>query len=70
MIQALANYADAHQARYESPIGQDGVLGPQWEVIGTALLELLNGDLGALDGGTLDGLLRDMLHAEGFDPDK
>ena len=68
MIEAAADYADWHKDRYESKIGEDGVIGKEWETIVRACLGLLNGELGDLDGGTLDGLLRDMLRLEGFDP--
>lgn len=64
-----AAYADAHRARYESGIGDDGVLGAEWEAIGSAIRGLLNGECGRLDCGTLDAFLHDTLHAEGFDPD-
>jgi hypothetical protein len=30
---------------------------------------LLNGDLGRLDGGTLDTIIADNLNEQGFDPD-
>jgi len=63
-------YADSHQERFESTIGDDQFLGPEWAKIGAALRELLNGELGRLDGGTLDGVLYDTLKAEGFDPDQ
>lgn len=63
MLRGWATYAAAHQQAYESRIGDDGVLGPEWQAIGEALLGLLNGDLGRLDGGTLDGFIRDTLAA-------
>jgi hypothetical protein len=59
-------YADAHQRAYASSIGDDAVLGQEWAVIGAGLLGLLNGHLGRLDGGTLDNVLRDTLHANGI----
>lgn len=46
-------------------IGEDYVLGPEWATIGRALLALLNGETGRLDCGTLDGIIRDTLRAEG-----
>lgn len=64
---AWALYADDHRARYESPIGEDGVLGPKWRAIGLALRGLLNGELGRLDGGTLDAFILDTLKAEGVE---
>lgn len=69
MLRGWLRYADVHATRYDSGIGDDGVLGPLWARIGDALLGLLNGDLGNMDGGTLDGIIRDTLLAEDFDPD-
>ena len=69
MIKAWAHYADAHRTRYEASIGDDGFLGPEWAEIGKSLRALLNGDLGQMDGGTLDDMICDILSANGFDPD-
>ena len=70
MFSGWLRYADIHAGKYESGIGDDGVLGPEWAAIGAALRGLLNGSLGRLDGGTLDALLADTLQAQGFDPDR
>lgn len=67
LIKSAIAYADTHRERYESGIGDDGVLGEEWESIVRACLGLLNGDCGRLDCGTLDGMLREMLRVEGFD---
>ena len=67
MILSLARYADDHEKRFESSIGEDGFLGPAWESMVRNMLTLLNGELNGLDGGTLDKLLRDMLANEGFE---
>jgi len=69
MLKGWLEYADAHYLAYKSPIGEDGVLGAEWEVVGKALLGLLNGDLGHLDGGTLDHIIRQALEQNGFNPD-
>lgn len=69
MLEGWAKYADAHRARYESGIGEDYVLGDEWETIGRSIRALLNGECGRFDCGTLDAFLSDTLHAEGFDPD-
>lgn len=69
LLRGWLEYANTHKELYESGIGQDGFLGEHWEAIGHALLALLNGDCGRLDCGTLDGLIRDVLTAEGFDAD-
>jgi len=69
LIEGAATYADVHRERYESKVGDDGILGPAWEAIVRSCLTMLNGELGRLDGGTLDKLLRDMLREEGIEPD-
>ena len=66
MVKVWLVYADGHRARYESGIGEDYVLGPEWESIGRSLIGLLNGETGRLDCGTLDGCIRASLVAEGF----
>jgi hypothetical protein len=67
MLQGWANYAMRHGTNYDSSIGDDGVLGPEWEAIGNGLLGLLNGNLGRLDAGTLDAFIRDTMSANGID---
>lgn len=67
LITAAAQYADAHFLAYESRIGQDGVLGDAWLQIIKSIRELLNGEIGRLDGGVTDRLLCDMLELEGFE---
>lgn len=68
MLTAWAEYADDHRTAYESPIGDDGVLGPHWQEIGLAIRGLLNGDCGPrLDCGTLDGFILDTLTANAVD---
>lgn len=69
LIAGWARYADVHRDRFESGIGEDGFLGPAWAAMGANIRTLLNGELGRLDGGTLDSFLCDTLVAEGFDPD-
>ena len=66
MLAAWLLYADLHRERYEAGIGEDYVLGPEWAKIGSAVLGLLNGDCGRLDCGAIDGLIRNVLKAEGF----
>ena len=60
-------YADYHRERYGEGIGEDYFLGPEWVKICLAIRLLLNGELGLLDGGTLDSVILDTLSAEGFD---
>ena len=66
LYRALAEYADTHLARYASPIGDDGVLGDEWMQMLKALGGLLNGELGRLDGGTLDALRYALAETAGF----
>jgi hypothetical protein len=66
MLRALAAYADAHKARYESEIGTDGVLGQEWLAMASAFLGLLNGESGRFDCGTLDGCVRALALRVGF----
>ncbi len=68
-LDTWVGYAIAHQARFESPIGEDYVLGPAWARWGFALRELLNGETGRLDCGTLDTILCDNLAEQGYNPD-
>lgn len=65
MIDAWAAYADAHFSRYESSIGEDYVLGVAWVEMGKAIRTMLNGELGGLDGGTVDGMLLSIATNEG-----
>ena len=59
MLHGLAAWLDGYEARYGSPPGTDGVLGDEGAgKIIEGLLVLLNGELGRLDGGTLDSILR------------
>ena len=66
MLTSWLQYADQHREAYESGIGDDYYLGPQWASIGRSLLSVLNGDTGRLDCGTLNALIRDVLVTEGF----
>lgn len=63
LLRALAEYADAHRDRYETEIGEDGVLGDHFEEIARGLLGLLNGETGRLDCGTIDGAIRKLCKA-------
>lgn len=70
MLRGWLEYADTHRTRFESGIGEDYVLGPEWERIGRGLRAMLNGDLGRrLDCGALDSIILDALKDEGFGDD-
>jgi len=66
MIEAWAAYADIHADRFYTSIGLDYVLGDDWLRMGCAIRGLLNGELGGLDAGTLDGMIVRCLEAQGF----
>lgn len=69
MLTAWEDYAEWHEDRFESSIGDDYVLGRAWTNIGMALLDLLNGDCGRLDCGHLDAQIRDRMERAGIDAD-
>lgn len=69
MLRGWIEYAEAHRSAFGSDIGADYVLGDEWFKIGESLRGLLNGDLGRLDGGTLDSIIADNLDQQGFDAD-
>jgi len=55
-----------YRETYDSPIGEDGYCGPEWEEIGHALDRLLSADIGQrLDAGTLDSWIRETLVKHG-----
>lgn len=61
MLHFWEMYAVEHAKRWESSIGEDYVLGPEWRDIGLAIRGLLNGETGRLDCGTLDGFILNTL---------
>lgn len=69
MYDALWDYAEAHKRRYESVIGDDGVLGHAWIHSLRSLCDLLNGETGLIDCGAFDRKLRDMAELNGFTRD-
>ena len=68
-IRSWVKYAQNHAREFDSDIGHDYVLGPAWARWGAALRELLNGDLGRMDAGTLDHIIYTNLKNQGYDPD-
>lgn len=67
MLCMLAAYADTHCRRYEAPIAHDSMLGAAWLDMLRGVRALLNGELGRLDGGTLDATILAMHEAAGFE---
>ncbi len=70
LLSGLAEYAGAHVRQYDSPIADDGVLGEAWLDALRGLRALLNGELGRLDGGTLDHAILELYKAAGFEGDE
>lgn len=66
MVEALAKVADDYSAQGFGEIGTDGVLGEAWLDGARCVRGLLDGDLRGLEGGTVDGLLRDLARYVGF----
>lgn len=60
MLDAVSYYMQEHRNMYDSPIGDDYVLGPAVADILRGALVLLNGETGHLDCGTLDKAIRDL----------
>jgi hypothetical protein len=63
---ALESYARQHARRFESSIAEDSYLGPVWFTMARALLDLLNGETGGLDCGTIDGAVRKLAVELGY----
>jgi hypothetical protein len=67
IVRSLAEYAAEHAARYESPIGEDGVMGDCWADIARGAIRLLNGETGNLDCGSVESGIRALAKAVGFE---
>lgn len=66
-IIAWARMGEAHRVVHQSNIGNHHVLGVAWKAQGQTLLIMLNGELGRLDGATLDRLIREVAETCGVD---
>lgn len=73
LILGWIEYADQyHQSSSFEPHGalaKDYYAGREWLAIGQSIISLLSMDLGRLDGGLLDGLIREIAINEGFTND-
>lgn len=69
IIRACDRYAKAYADLYSGVIGNDGVLGPPFREILSGAIQLLNGEIGGLDGGTLDREIRRIALEAGLDGD-
>ncbi len=70
LIRGWVDYALCHRERYESLIGDDGVLGEYWKDAGSAIKGLLDGDVGRLDCGTLSAYICNFAEQHGIDPEE
>lgn len=68
MVYGWLAYADAHNDRFESSLGEDYFLGPLWMDIGKSLNRMLNGETGGLDSGIMNGILIRAVQMQGLDP--
>jgi hypothetical protein len=62
----LAGAIEPHYERYGSKLADDYILGAAWLEIAKQARVLLNGELGRLDGGTLDKALYSLAQVAGF----
>ena len=69
MLVGWEEYAASHKKWYESPIGDDHVLGPYWAETGLAMKRLLDGETGGLDCGSIGHNILAAIEAEGFKTD-
>jgi hypothetical protein len=69
MLKGWQHYARSHKRRYETPIGEDYVLGRYWAETGLAIKRLLDGETGGFDCGSIAANITDMIEAEGFKTD-
>ena len=63
MVTALKLYAEMHNTRYESRIGphlESDPISDGWRDMAIGLLSMLCGELGRLDAGTIDAMVRDL----------
>ena len=69
ILRGLSEYADAHpEIGYK--VAEDGYCGVYWLDIARATVKLLSGPMGnRLDGGEMDGMVREIAQLAGFDPD-
>jgi hypothetical protein len=69
MLDGWQDYAKSHEVRYESPIGDDYVIGVYWAELGLAIKRLLDGETGGLDCGSISHNVLALLSEQGFKND-
>lgn len=70
LIEGLQDYRVEHEARYGSKIGEDHFMGKLYLDLARTIIKLLNGEIGRLDGGSVEQLVRRQLGAAGFTEDE
>lgn len=66
MADALVQLAHVHVDKFDSPIAEDYVLGPEWLKAVEAVGQMLNGDYGPIDAGTVSSILQEARGIAGF----
>lgn len=67
LYRALSDYVAQYQKDYpDNKLGDDYVLGAAWYQAAKSFQDMLDGDCGWLDCGTLDGLIRQRALDAGF----
>jgi hypothetical protein len=69
LIRTLIRMADRYREQYEQAIGEDSYCGPVWLSIAQAAVAWLNTDVGRLDCGKLDSMIRAIAVDHGFTED-
>ncbi len=69
-LHGMCDYAAAYEERFGSGIAGDYVLGVAFAEQLRAWRKLLNGELGRLDGGYLDGAAQEIWLMAGFGPEE
>ena len=67
ILNGMKLYAKMHELRYEEKIGNDGYFGPVFEHMVQCMKNLLNGEMGRLDGGEMSHMLQDFCKANGLE---
>lgn len=67
IIAALNRYAYAYEKAYGTTIGEDAVIGDEgWLVIAKGVHRLLDGEIGHMDAGNVDHVIRMLVREAGF----
>lgn len=66
LVRFLDLYKENHWKRFDTAIADDYFLGVYFKQMLEASLQLLNGDIGRLDGGDLDKRIRDIAWEGGY----